>query len=176
MMGITMSDTTETVETEDVVVAPGPETVRTVTPYEKKLRSEAQKYRLRAQEIEATSAKQLAELRAEMEAKVSMVSAAATEKLVRAELKAAAIKAGIVDLDGLRLADVSGVKLTDSGDVEGAEALIEKLKETKPYLFAAVSSTTTAKPPSQDPPKAKSAKDMTPDEFKSALAQYGVRR
>jgi hypothetical protein len=54
-------------------------------------------------------------------------------------LKAAALKSGMIDLDGLKLADTSTVTLEDTAygmTVVGAEALMAKLKESKPYLFA----------------------------------------
>lgn len=37
--------------------------------------------------------------------------------------------------DAYRLADLSGVELTDSGQVVGVDKVIEALKESKPYLF-----------------------------------------
>jgi hypothetical protein len=46
-------------------------------------------------------------------------------------LKAAALKAGLVDLDALALADTS----KDDGTARGAAELVAALKEAKPYLF-----------------------------------------
>ena len=76
---------------------------------------------------------------------------AADQRIIRAELKAEALKAGMVDLDGLKLADLSKVKLNDAGEVEGADALMTELKKSKPYLFGTpgtTSNTTTNAPKS----------------------------
>jgi hypothetical protein len=69
-----------------------------------------------------------------------------SEERVSAALKAAALKAGMIDLDGLKLADVSKVTLEDDGTVKGAAELVVALKERWPYLFG------------------KHARDMTPEE------------
>ena len=81
-----------------------------------------------------------------------------------------ALKAGMVDLDGLKLADLSGVKLNEAGEVEGAEALMEALKKSKPYLFGAPSSSTPGTPPSPKTPEAKKATEMTDEEYQQAKA------
>lgn len=46
-----------------------------------------------------------------------------------------AMKEGIVDPDGIKLADDSGLVVDDDFNVEGASDAIKKLKEAKPYLF-----------------------------------------
>ena len=70
---------------------------------------------------------------------------------------------------GLKLLDLSSIKLTDAGDVEGAEALMEAAKKAKPYLFGDTTRTTNpGAPPSPKTPEVKSAKDMTPDEYEAA--------
>jgi hypothetical protein len=50
-------------------------------------------------------------------------------------LKVAAQKARLIDLDWLKLVDVSTVTLGADGTVKGADELMVKLKEDKPYLF-----------------------------------------
>jgi hypothetical protein len=75
----------------------------------------------------------------------------------------------MVDLDGLKLADLSTVKLNDAGEVEGADALMTALKEAKPYLFAAPTGTSRpGDPPPPAPPGEKVVKDMTKEEYAAA--------
>jgi hypothetical protein len=147
--------------------------------YVKELRHENASYRTRAQE--AARAAEEAKLAAEKatkdaEDRVTSATQAANERIIRAELKAAALKAGMVDLDGLKLADLSKVKLNDeTGEVEGADELMAAMKEAKPYLFGTGSTTNLDKTPPKDPPKAKTAQDMTPEEWKAHQKKTGVR-
>ena len=145
----------------------------------RELRNESAGYRKKAKAHET----EIETLRASLEAakseinttkeSLTAVEKAAQDRLIRAELKAHAVKAGMIDLDGLKLLDLSGLKLTDTGDVEGAEAIFAKAKETKPYLFGSNTSTTsTAKPPEQQPAVTKHARDMTAAEFAAAEAAY----
>lgn len=150
----------------------------------RELRRESQAHRLKAKDVEA----KLTELQAAHEASkaesaealktaVSAAEKAAQERIIRAELKAEAIKAGMVDLDGLKLLDLSTVKLTESGDVEGAEALMKAAKEAKPYLFGDKTSTTSpANAPSPKTPETKLAKDMTPAEYAAAKKALIAKR
>lgn len=155
---------------------------REPTEYERQLRRESAKYRRQAREAQEALERQLAEARTAADARVAEAMRAANERVIRAELKAHAVKAGIVDLDGLRLADLSGVKLTDAGEVEGADALIEALKTSKPYLFAqtgaqtgTTSNTTSAAPPAKTPVQ-KHPRDMTPEERMAARRALGITR
>lgn len=146
--------------------------------YVKELRHESASYRTKAQEAErkAQEADERAKKAAEdAQASTKAAEEKANERIIRAELKAAAIKAGMVDLDGLKLADLSSVKLNDAGDVEGAEALMEKMKEAKPYLFQATSSTSsTEKKPEKKPDQQPSAQDMTPEQWKEHKRKNGL--
>ncbi|QMV33439.1 hypothetical protein 8G_00007 [Ralstonia phage Hyacinthe] len=142
--------------------------------YVRELREENKGYRLKAQEMERKA--QEAEDRArkaaeEGEAKGKEAETKAEQRVIRAELKALAIKAGMVDLDGLKLADLSAVKLNpETGEVEGAEALMESLKKSKPYLFGAAHSSTPGNPPNPKTSEAKKATEMTDEEYKAARA------
>src|SRR5580698_7042431 len=89
-------------------------------------------------------------------------------QLIRAELKAEAIRAGIVDLDGLKLVDPSEVKLSADGEVEGASALMARLKKAKPWLFSAASLSSTAMPPPAQVLRQKLATEMTDAEYRAA--------
>lgn len=98
-------------------------------------------------------------------------------RIVQAELKAEAVRAGIVDPDGLKLLDTSNAKLNKDGEVEGASALIAELKRAKPWLFGGLSSSSSSSlvPPAM-PPRQKLATDMTEDEWRTARAALLKRR
>jgi hypothetical protein len=57
-------------------------------------------------------------------------------RLIRAELKAEAVRAGMIDLDGLKLLDISNAKIDEHGEVPGAAAMMAELRRSKPWLFA----------------------------------------
>lgn len=121
----------------------------------------------------------LAELRARadaLELQLGQVQREAESRLIRAELKAEAMRAGIVDLDGLKLLDLSAAKLNASGDVEGAGAMIAQLKRDKPWLFGGASSSSPATPPPAQPPRQKRAMEMTDAEYRAARADLLKRR
>ncbi len=73
--------------------------------------------------------------------------AAANTRLVQAELKAHAIRAGIIDLDCLKLLDMSALQLDDQGNLPEAAAALATLKRDKPWLFAKPNSSHPAPPP-----------------------------
>ncbi len=95
--------------------------------------------------------------------------------LLRAGLRAEATRAGMVDLDGLKLLDAGELVLDDNGDVVGGGALMASLKRAKPWLFglsgAAASSSSAATAPPAQPPKQRRASDMTHDEWQAARAE-----
>lgn len=157
--------------------APEPQTFS--AEYVRELREENKGWRLKAteQETAAKEAKALADKAAkDADEKIVAGTKASNDRIIRAELKAVAVKAGMVDLDGLKLADLSTVKLNDAGEVEGAEALMEALKKAKPYLFGAASTSSTSKVPATGDPKAKKATEMTADEYKAAKAEALKKR
>lgn len=150
---------------------PEPETFS--KDYVRELRHESAGYRTKAQDAEkkaqeATDA--AAKATKEADDKIAAATTAANDRIVRAELKAEAIKAGMVDLDGLKLADLSKVKLNDAGEVEGAEALMEEMKKAKPYLFS--TSTTTTSTEKKPPPKGDEKVDVT----KMTAAEYKAHK
>ena len=142
--------------------------------YVRELREENKGWRLKLTDAEtkaAESAAALTKASKDADEKVAGATTAADLRVIRAELKAAALKAGMVDLDGLKLADLSTVKLGADGEIEGADALMEALKKAKPYLFGAASSSYAGDPPKPTDPKPKLAKDMTPAEYSAAKAK-----
>ena len=146
--------------------------------YVHELREENKSWRQKAQEAEtarkaADEAKTAAEK--ERDNKEKEAKSAADQRVIRAELKAAAIKAGMVDLDGLKLADLSKVKLNADGEVEGADELMEAMKKSKPYLFGSASTSSTGKAPKKDEEKPKLATEMTDAEYRAARAALTKR-
>jgi hypothetical protein len=111
-----------------------------------------------------------------LERQLATVQQDAEARLVRTELKVEAMRAGIIDIDGLKLADCSSVKLNDRGDVEGAVAVVARLKRDKPWLFAGASSSSRASPPLAQPPRQKLATEMTDAEYRAARADILKRR
>ncbi len=86
------------------------------------------------------------------------------------ELKTEAVRAGIVDLDGLRLIDPR--HLTDRGDEpDSAAVVIGKLRRDKPWLFGVGNSSSVATTPAAAATKRKLATDMTVEEWRTARSE-----
>ena len=98
------------------------------------------------------------------------------ERLIRAESKAEAMRAGMVDLDGLKLVDPGVLTVDEAGEVQGAAALMQSMRRAKPWLFAGVNASSTATPPRAEPPRARAATEMTTDEWLAARAELLRRR
>lgn len=106
------------------------------------------------------------------------LESAANERVIRAEVRAAAIKAGINNPDDVKLADLSALKLDEKGEVVGVDELMAKLKEAKPYLFGdSVRGTSNpAAPPKPTPPNGKAALAMSDAEWKAKLSDIDAGR
>lgn len=96
-------------------------------------------------------------------------------RLVQSELKAAAIRAGMVDLDGIKLVDMTQVALTEAGEVADGAAVMAALRVAKPFLFGS-SSSSAATVPRAEAPKAKAAMEMSVEEWRAARAALVRRR
>jgi hypothetical protein len=120
---------------DDVSVAA--EQPRAVTDSEKRLRQELVRARQQLRLVQGERDAILTSAHRERDLAVSQAREDARQRIVQAELKAHALRAGIVDLDGLRLADLGGVSLGEDGEILGAEETIATLRSDKPYLFAA---------------------------------------
>jgi len=72
----------------------------------------------------------------------------AEQKMIRADMKIFANKYNLRDLDDIKLADLSGVKVSANGDVFGIEEALIALKAKKPYLFDEVSTSRAINNPS----------------------------
>jgi hypothetical protein len=115
----------------------------------------------------------VAELRARAETaerRLGEIEQEVRARVVRAELKVEAVRAGIVDLDGLKLLDLKSVEFTPDGELANAAELMAQLRRAKPWLFGGASSSSPASPPPAQPPRQKLATDMTDDEYRAARA------
>ena len=98
-------------------------------------------------------------------------NAALRARLVQAELRTEALRAGMVDLDGVRLIDPGAIQLTEAGGLEGGSALMTRLRQDKPWLFGRGSSSSGAAAPTAAPAAPRSAMDMGVDEWRAARAE-----
>ncbi len=98
------------------------------------------------------------------------------QRLMQAELKGLAVRAGIIDVEGLKLLDASKLKMSEDGSIEGAATLVDQFKRDKPWLFAKSNSSHPAPPPQAEPPKPRSAKDMSYAEWRQARERLLKRR
>lgn len=121
----------------------------------------------------------LIELRTRAEAlerELTEVQRKAEQRLIYAELKAEAVRAGIVDPEGLKLLDFSAAKLNESGQVENAASMIAEMKQARPWLFPSRSSSPAAVAPMAPPPRPKLATEMSVDEWRAARSALLNRR
>ncbi len=111
---------------------------------------------------------------AALERQLSESQAAHRATMVQSVLRTEAVRAGIVDLDGLKLLDMHSVSLNAGGEVVGGAEAITAMKRAKPWLFglpqSAGSSSSGATPPPAQTHKPRLAADMTHDEWRSARA------
>ncbi len=117
-----------------------------------------------------------AERAARLETRVAELEMALQSATVMAELRAEAVRAGMIDLDGLKLADTGSVTLDEGGRIEGAAAVVATLRRDKPWLFGAASSSSAATPPPMQPARARLATEMTYAEWQAARRELLRRR
>ncbi len=92
-------------------------------------------------------------------------------RAVHTELRAEALRRGMIDLDGLKLVDPAEVTVDDQGMVHGAQTLMTKLRRDKPWLFGAASSSSVAGVPAAAPSRTKRATEMSLSEWRAARAE-----
>jgi hypothetical protein len=142
--------------------------------YVRELREENKATRLKKQEAEdalKTAQEALTKAQTDADEKISVASKTAEDRLLRAELKAAAIKVGLHDVDGLKLADITKLKFNAAGEVEGLDAFITAFKEAKPYLFTEPADSTSSgvkKPAAKPGNEPADAAKMTKEEYAKA--------
>lgn len=96
-------------------------------------------------------------------------------RLVTAALRTEAVRAGMVDLDGLRLLDTASIALNEDDTVVNGSQIMQTLRKNKPWLFRAASSSSASVAPGSRPIRQKSAMEMTDEEYaaaRSALLRY----
>ena len=93
-----------------------------------------------------------------------------TSRLILAELRTEALRAGMIDADGVRLLDTAVLRLASDATLPDAPALIAGLRAAKPWLFTRSTSSTKA-PPAPTPPVPRRATDMTAEEWRQARAE-----
>jgi stage V sporulation protein SpoVS len=111
-----------------------------------------------------------------LERQLADVQAQAGAQLVQGELKAEAIRAGMVDMDGLKLIDPAALLIGQDGEFRDAAEIIAKLRRDKPWLFGATNSSSAATVPAPAPARRKLATDMSLDEWRLARAELLRRR
>lgn len=91
-------------------------------------------------------------------------------RLIAANLRTEAVKAGMVDLDGLKLIDLSAVRLGENDTVVGGREIMDDLRRSKPWLFGAASSSSVSAVPASQPVRQKTALEMSDEEYAAARA------
>ena len=76
----------------------------------------------------------------------------------------------MIDLDGLKLIDLSAVRLDNDDRIVGGRKLMDDLRRNKPWLFGATSSSSAAIAPASQPVRQKTAMEMTDEEYAAARA------
>lgn len=96
-------------------------------------------------------------------------------RLIAANLRTEAVRAGMIDLDGLKLVDLSAVHLDDADKIVDGRKLMIDLRRAKPWLFGAASTSNATVAPASQPVRRKTAMDMTDEEYaaaRSAATKY----
>lgn len=101
---------------------------------------------------------------------IAKISADFRNRLMLADLRSEAIKAGMVDLDGLKLIDVSKFQLGDDDHVVDGTKIMDDLRRRKAWLFRPDSSSSPAVVPATQPVRHKSAMEMSDTEYAAARA------
>jgi hypothetical protein len=91
-------------------------------------------------------------------------------RLVAANLRTEAVRAGMIDLDGLKLVDLSSVTLDANDKIVDGRKIMDGLRREKPWLFGATSSSSAAVAPASQPVRQKTALEMSDEEYAAARA------
>ena len=113
----------------------------------------------------------VAELKArceQLERELVQMKQKAEDGIVKSHLQAEAARAGMIDLDGIKMLDISRVTISEDGEVQGATALMEKVRKEKPWLFGKTSTSAPGGAPPSQPPRQKLATEMTDAEYQTA--------
>jgi hypothetical protein len=148
--------------------------------YVQELRRENEQWRYKArEEMEAARRERdetAAKARKDAQAAIAEARRAADLRIVQAELKATALAAGMIDVEGLKLLDISGVELNEEGNIVIPASLFADAKKAKPWLFGQASTSSTAATPKIEPPKSKSVREMDDKERRAFEREHGIYR
>ena len=135
---------------------------------ERRLRREMTKLREQARSAQAERDAAIVSMRAENDM-----------RLIKAELRVAAMRSGIIDVDALRLIDAGDLVVGPDGSIEGADDAVLALKTAKPYLFdgsrqgAPVLMTTSQprRPPTPAQPDIVNARTLSREQWQAERAR-----
>jgi hypothetical protein len=136
------------------------------------LRNENAVLRVKAKEIEKSKNDEIAQkdefYTNQMNEKLSEAKSSYMKELTFAKLEAEAIREGIVDADIVKIIDISGIKLSEEGKIQGIKEAVEKFKKEKPSLFKKIESSTYSKEPPKPNAEASNidVRSMSPEEYK----------
>ena len=105
-----------------------------------------------------------------LEQQLKEVELQATARLRQSELKSEAVRAGIIDLDGLRLLDPA-VMVSRSSESFDPAAIVSGLRREKPWLFGVPSSSSFKAAPAAVPARHRLATEMSVEEWRAARAE-----
>lgn len=137
------------------------------------------KYKETLSELESLKASE-SRRQKETDEKISLMEKAkdsAIQKRIDAEIKAAAVNAGLTDLDLIKLIDRDKISIDNTGEPIGISDVVNAFKELKPAYFTEakkVSSSTNSDLITKVEPVKTSAWDLTDEEFKAKMKQLGV--
>jgi hypothetical protein len=111
-----------------------------------------------------------------LEKEIEEVRQHARHQIMLADLTVAAVRAGMIDLDGIRLLDLTSVPKKDDGRVADPAGLMADLKRAKPWLFGSGSTSSVTDVPPSTPPRQKLATEMSDEEYRAARTLILKRR
>ena len=127
------------------IIDGGPDAVAKLLEAKRTANAEAKEQRLALEKINAEKSEaekkkledegKFKELAEKAEAEATALKKKTNELFIDQALQVEAIREGIVDIDGIRLANRSKITIDESHDVTGAEEAIKDLMKDKPYLF-----------------------------------------
>lgn len=152
-----------------------PDAVQALLEAKRAANAEAKKYREKLEALEAERKKieeekmkeqgKFQELAESLKKEKEELEKKFREMLIWRALENEAIRQGIVDPEGVKLADLSLVKIDKDYQIEGVKEAIEKLKKEKSYLFEKKEG--AAPPPGEKPGFRKnlsSEENLTPEQ------------
>ncbi|MCK5127910.1 MAG: hypothetical protein KAR42_16755 [candidate division Zixibacteria bacterium] len=123
----------------------GPDAVQKLLDAKRTANAESKDYRLALEKINLEKAEadkkklqdegKFKELAEKSEAEAADLKKKTQELFIDQALQVAAMKQGIIDVDGIKLADRSKCSIDEAHNVTGADEAIKDLIERKPYLF-----------------------------------------